>query len=241
MTLTESSVSFSLAKVSAPELLKLTIAINHAGDGSSVLAQTGIDLSKATLTTTSDGRTLITVDLSQLGLAAGAVTPGEYALEITGTLAAVDGSGLLNPGVLANIPALSNSSNAIVPAGLNEIAPITANGIQSLNFDSDGVSFQLGLLEQTDYVTVHLKIEKDILWGLFHDTKIDADLTADQLNIDSSSGVSKVLASLPFDIDSGTYEVTVTVTPNANVLSSLLSPDQISQLKTATAEQKFSL
>jgi hypothetical protein len=232
--MTENSLQFSLEK--------LTRAITRTSDQASVLAEQPIDLSKAKLTNTAAGRTLISLDLSQLGIAAGTITPDSYQLQITGTLS-IDGlAGVMNPSAFAGFSQLSASPQVTVPEGLSEIAQITANGIQNLDLEPAGLVFEIGQMKSPDFVTVHVKIEKDVLWGVFHSSTYDGDVDSSNLDVsDINGGVNSRVIVSSLGVEDGTYEVTVTVTPNVAVLSKLLTADQIKLLKTVTAEQKFDL
>jgi len=244
VSLTTTTLQFSLAKISLPELLKLQVQIGQVGDGTPVVAPQALDLSKAKLTATDSGRTLVAVDLSQLGVAPNTITPGAYQVEITGALA-IDAASLLNPTLIANPPTLSKTVAVTVDYGLSEISQIFSGGIQNLSMTSSQISFDLGTLKEADFVLVHLKIQKNKFIG--HDNVIDQDITADQLVVENSSAttskVSVVLNAPNFDmnLDKGKYKVDVTVTPNPYVLSKFLTTEQMGQLKAITIEKQLSL
>jgi hypothetical protein len=285
-TLTATTLQFSVGKVTATDLLKLQVQLTADSDGTAVLAQQVLDLSKAKLSSTAAGRTLISLDLAQLGVAAGVIVPGQYQLQVTGTLVVADDSGLMNPDALANLPQLSKSVTLTIvdpnpapspspsptptddtpvvtdpdqtttptptqtdaPVTLAEVAQMTAGGIQNLSLDRRSMSFSLsGPVREADFIQVHVTIQEDHMWGLWQTTQFDQDVTAEQFSVDNSSGNAQISIdfranglSLHLDGDS-TYQVDVTVTPNADVLSKILAAEQLSQLKSTKAEQKFDL
>jgi hypothetical protein len=238
VSLTATTLQFSVAKISLPELLKLQVQVGQVGDGTTVVAPQAVDLSKAKLSAEANGRTLIVIDLSQLGVAPTAITPGAYQVEITGALA-IDAASLLNPTLIANPPTLSKTVAVTVDYGVSEISQIFSGGIQNVALTTSQISFELGTLKEADFVTVHLKIQKNKFIG--HDNVIDQDLTNDQVVVENASATaSKVTVALN-TLDKGKYKVDVTVTPNADVLSKFLTAEQMAQLKAITIEKQLTL
>jgi hypothetical protein len=183
VALTNSSVSFSLGKVTRKDFLTIGLSLVADSTSAQILNVPQVPLDKITFQDNPQtGRTVATIQLADLGVQS-ALQPGKYALGISAGLLTQGIDKLLDASALAGIQPATYQQDIVVTfgsgdAGSQSILNMVAGGIKDVKLAANQLSFTTGKLVAKQYVSLAFKLSKQTADGpqlLAQGTLFDGD------------------------------------------------------------------